>query len=119
LIILMSKANLKKTKERGQPLLCARKIDFKGIPATFKNDYSNSRIVSCKTQYKAVLARMSTILTMARGKCIGGNMQKKPPPTPNQRNRRKIVGWTKYITLKNGKVIYAEDYGYKAFPIYG
>lgn len=30
-----------------------------------------------------------------------------------------IVKFSKYITTRNGKRIYAEDYGIVAFPIYG
>lgn len=28
-----------------------------------------------------------------------------------------VVAWTTYITLKNGKRIYAASYGLKAFPL--
>lgn len=38
------------------------------------------------------------------------------PPTPNPVGD---CGFAKSITLKNGRVIYAADYGLKAFPLRG
>lgn len=33
--------------------------------------------------------------------------------------KKKRPSFATFITLPNGKVIYAKDYGYKAFPIFG